>query len=327
MGAEAAESLQLAGTGQCPEFLPMFMKVRGAGFVRTGLDCTRRSLITVFRTLPLYGLFLIAPLSAAQADNVGRLQRLLSLSGIADIVTTFPEQIHRQLHRPDTVADSDTVAAVEQRLRSAYSSMDMMAVLNDYVASRLSSNQLDSILAWYDSPLGRRLAEAERQAETAAGREGMQAFLTEFDKQPVARERVRLVRRFEEAGRLARINLAVMRALYETEFVAVNALRPSQARLDGEHLQAQMQQQFYDVRELILPGLAVNMMAISYYTLRSFNNSEISSYIAFLESGNGQALLDLYEDVPVYLLGQLVSHAGIPVPTGFFRTTHVTRAD
>jgi hypothetical protein len=155
----------------------------------------------------------------------------------------------------------------------------------------------------------------------------MQAFLAEFDRQPVAEDRVRLIRRFEQAGRLSRINMAVLRALYETEFVAINALRPQKSRLDGRRLQADMQQQFYDLRELILPGLAVNMMAVSYYTLRSFDNDEISSYIAFLESAGGQALLDLYESVPAYLLGRLVSRAGMAAPAGFFAQGAVLQAD
>ena len=283
-----------------------------------GLQWSRRRYMPIFRRLSFFCLILIM-LPAAHAAVAGDLQRMLALTGMANIANTLPEQIHQQLQRPGAVADDETVTAVEQRLIGTYNSMDIMAVLNDYVISRLSSDQLDAIVAWYDSPLGRRLARAERQAESAAGREDMQTFLVEFDRQPIAEERVRLIRRFEQVSRLSRINMAVMRALYETEFVAVNDQRPQQARLDERRLQEEMQQQFYDLRALILPGLAVNMMAVSYYTLRSFDNDEISSYTAFLASDSGRALLDLYESIPSYLLGRLVRRAGMPVPTGFFR--------
>ena len=203
---------------------------------------------------------------------------------------------------------------------SAYEAFDTEPALYQYAATRISPAQLDAIMAWYDSPLGLRLVTAERQAETTAGREDMKAFLVEFDKLPVADERIRLIRQFEQIARLSYINLAVMRALYETEFIAANAVQPQQPGLDDEHLRTAMEQQFDGSDELLLTGLAVNMMAVSYYTLRSFSDGEVTAYINFLESDAGRALVRLYEDAPVYLFGQVVRHAGMRVPDNFFVT-------
>jgi len=280
------------------------------------VGCTCRLLAPCFQSTCYLILILMMPV--ALADREERLEEVLSQSCLAGIMATYPEQIRYQLHRPGAELDPEVVKMAEDRLLSAYRALDVMSVLNAYVIDRLRPAQLKAILDWYNSPLGRRLAAAEHATETAAGREEMETFLAEFDRQTVAETRVRLVRRFEQVARLSHINMAVIRALYETEFVAVNAVRPQQARFDDSQLRESMQRQFYELRDMILPGLAVNMMATSYYTLHAFTNDEIAEYIEFLESDAGRTLLRLYEDVPVYLFRQVVARAGMPVPEAFF---------
>lgn len=263
---------------------------------------------------------LLLMVQAAEADRDERLEQMLSLSDIAAVMISYPEQIHRQLYRPGAIIDDAEVATVEARLVSAYKALDTESALYSYASERISPAQLDAILAWYDSPLGRRLLAAERQAETAAGREEMKGFLLEFDRHPAADSRIRLIRRFEQIARLSYINLAVIRALYETEFVAANDMRPQQLSLDDGKLRTAMERQFDGSGGLLLTGLAANMMAVSYYTLRSFSDSDVAAYIDFLETGAGRALVRLYEDAPVYLFAQVVRHAGMQVPENFFLT-------
>jgi len=263
---------------------------------------------------------LLLMVQAAQADDSKRLAQMLSLTGIAAVMASYPEQIHNQLHRRGAMIGDADVATVEGRLLSAYEALDTEATLSEFARTRVPAADIEAILAWYDTALGRRLLAAERQAETTAGREDMKGFLAEFDSQPVADGRIRLVQRFEQVARLSYINLALVRALYETEFVATNELRPQQLRLDDGRLAAVLEQQFHGLGELMLTGLAANMMAVSYYTLRSFSDSEIAAYIGFLESAAGRTLVRLYEDAPVYLYGQIVSRAGMRVPEHFFHT-------
>ena len=191
-------------------------------------------------------LMLLLMAQTVQADRDKRLEHMLSLSGIADVMSSYPEQLHQQLYRSGAIIGAADVAQVEARLVNAYEALDIDAALHRYVAARIRPAQLDAILAWYDSPLGSRLLAAERQAETAAGHEDMQRFLVEFDRHPPADERIRLIRRFEQVARLSYINLGLIRALFETEFIAANAQRPQQAGLDARQFQAAMEQQFAD---------------------------------------------------------------------------------
>lgn len=287
-----------------------------AGLISTPVDRVARQGRQCLQAICLLVLALMV--QKVHADEGKRLEHMLSLTGIAAVMDSYPEQIHQQLRRPGTLIGGTDAALIEGRLLDACNGLDIKAALSGFVGAQISPAQLEAILLWYEAPLGRRLVAAERQAETPAGREDMKVFLAELDRQPVADDRIHLIRRFEQVGRLAYINLALIRALYETEFVAANALRSRQHRLDDGQLRAAMEQQFHGYGEVMLTGLAANMMAVSYYTLRSFSNSEIADYIGFLESDAGRALVRLYEDAPVYLFGQVVSRTGMRVPENFF---------
>lgn len=264
---------------------------------------------------------LVQTVYAGQNDA---LQTLLASTGIAAVMDSYPQQLHQQLQRKGSLLADTDAATVERRLLSAYRSLDIAALLSRFAATRISPAQLDAILAWYRTSLGRRLLAAERQADSAAGRADRHSFLIEFDKRPVAEGRVRVIRRFEQVAHLSAINLALIRAMFETEFVAANSLRPPSRRLNAEQLKAAVTQQFQGLRELMLAGLAANMMVQSYYTLRSFTDGEITEYIDFLQTDGGQALVRLYQNAPVYLYGQVISRAGLRVPAGFFDSSEAT---
>jgi len=78
-----------------------------------------------------------------------------------------------------------------------------------------------------------------------------------------------------------------------------------------------MGQQFYDMREMIMPGLMMRMVSVSYYVLSGFTNDEVQAYISFLKSNAGRKLVAMYGRVPVYVFGQIVRRSGIDVVNGF----------
>ena len=59
---------------------------------------------------------LLLLVQSVHADRDKRLEHMLSLSGIADVMTGYPEQIHLQLYRPGAMLGVTDVVTAEARL-------------------------------------------------------------------------------------------------------------------------------------------------------------------------------------------------------------------
>jgi len=266
-----------------------------------------------------YLLLLVLCSPLAQAQQTPLLERLLLFSGLEAVVSSYPEQIQAQFERRDVSGpDEQARQTARQRLLDAYQGMDRAAELRAYVMSELQLDELKTIVAWFESSLGQRLMVAEQNAGTTQGRRAMRDFLVRFDQEPTPDERIRLVQQFEQVARLSAINLTVIRSMYESEFLAINAALEQPDRLSALQLHKLMQQQFYSMRDMMLPGLSSRLLAVSYFTLSEFSDDEIQVYIDFLNSTAGRRLISLYERVPVYMFSQVVRYAGVDVAEGFF---------
>lgn len=80
-----------------------------------------------------------------------------------------------------------------------------------------------------------------------------------------------------------------------------------------------MQQQFYQMQAMMMPGLMKRMLAASNYAMRDFSDDEISKYIGFLDSVAGRKLVTLYARAPVYMFASVVRGAGIGSIEGFLQ--------
>jgi hypothetical protein len=266
----------------------------------------------------LLAALLFSPVIQAQQDDL--LGKLLLLSGLEAAVASYPGQLAAQLGRQSASGPDDkTRQQAQQRLLDSYNKMDAQALLRRYVTAELNRNEMHAIVAWFESPQGQRLILAEQQAATAAGAAAMTTYLAELDNIPADAERIRLMRRFEEVARLSAINMTMIRTMYETEFLAINAELNVSERKSDTQLTEMMKQQFYGMQAMMIPGLIMRLMSVSYYVLRELTNDELQTYIDFLTSVVGHKLIMLYQRAPVYIFGQVVRRAGMEVTPGFLQ--------
>jgi len=263
-------------------------------------------------------LLLLLSSSVAYAQQGEPLDKLILMSGLDAVVISYPEQLKMQFERVGVSAPDDKSRQMaQQRLLETYAKTDVAVLLRSYAEAELSTNDIKSIFAWFESPLGRRLVQAEQQAGTAAGRQAMAAYMNTLDKDAVNPVRMTLVEAFEAVARLTDINMSMIKVMLESELLAVNAMLPASERQSSDQLSKVMGQQFYDMREMIMPGLMMRMVSVSYYVLSGFTNDEVQAYISFLKSNAGRKLVAMYGRVPVYVFGQIVRRSGIDVVNGF----------
>ena len=267
-----------------------------------------------------YLLLFILCLPVAQAQQDILLDKLLLMSGLDEVVASYPEQLNAHFGDVDASGkDGNARLLARQRLLDAYKEIDAPMVLRGYVASELSSDDVKAIVVWFESPLGQRLTLAEQRAGSAAGVQAMGEYLDQLDKNPPDEERISLVRKFEKVARLTAINLSVIKVMFETELLAINAVALKSERQTSNQLSNVMHQKFYDMREMMMPGLMARLLAVSYYVLSEFINDEVQTYLDFLSSAAGRKLIVLYERAPVAVFAQVVRSAGIDVIDNFLQ--------
>lgn len=265
------------------------------------------------RLLLLFLLFYI-PVVQAQPDDL--LERLLVHSGLEVVVRSYPQQLAAQFDRAGVVEEGDGSRQIaRQRLLDSYHAIDTVAELRTYVQDELSAQDIRSIVTWFESPLGRRFARAEQQTGAVSVREQLE----QLDNIPLDSERFRLLQQFVRVARLSAINMAIIKVMVESELLAVNDARAQTRRHTATRMNQDMQQQFYQMQTMIMPGLMKRMLAASNFTMRDFSDVEIKAYINFLDSGAGRKLVILYGRAPVYMFARVVRRAGMDITDGFLQ--------
>lgn len=133
---------------------------------------------------------------------------------------------------------------------------------------------LDAALAWYRSPLGRRITRAEVLAVSAA--HGAVPWPSE--------ERLTLVQRLDDRGGASETALDVAMALARSLARAAESVRPPRLRLTSGQLEARLAL----ARVHGLAPLRIAALQQMLFAYRGLSDAELGEYVRFVESAGGQ---------------------------------------
>jgi len=229
-----------------------------------------------------------APDAAAPGVVAGEraaVDALLDISGLkrqlAAITTRIRNEFHQQ-HGQLTAQDfaqAEQIAARHVRTESVY------GLIAAGVGKRADATKLEAALAWYRSPLGRRITEIEVAFSVSRSVEReLERYVGRLQARPPERERVALVARLDAAGRATETSLDVSMAIIRSLASAVDPYLPAERRLGPSQLESRIRevraQAFEQVRRVSLV-----MMLFLY---RDVPDADLARYVRFAESEAGQ---------------------------------------
>jgi hypothetical protein len=224
-------------------------------------------------------------MAGASEVSSASLHRLLTLSGINDLVAEFPGMLRERMEQtrqrdrfiPSHPSMSDDeYRELEKTMVDAFKPSDILRVIGKQVAHSISEQDAEKMLAWYDSVLGRKISKAEQESSTPEASRGMHSAVHLLHDKP----RVLFAMKLDKLLHMTDMSMQFQINAEVAAFVAfstkMNKRRPANLKALRNRIAAGMQKQRYKARrEVILSTV---------YTYRKIDMDSLEKYRAFLQS-------------------------------------------
>ncbi len=245
----------------------------------------------MLRTLwiTLTALLLLPAVAASQAPDAGQLDKLYLKSGMADLVDQVPAGIQSgfaQAFEQDATSSLSPQQRkiIHARIPMAYTPDEMRPVIVDVLAAKLTAADVEAVLEWLDSPLGRKCTALESASAAPEAMAAMQAYANELQASPPPPERVALLGELAQAVKAAENAVEVVMNTQLAVAAGMSAMLPEEQRQPLEVIRNRLEQ----FRPQITAAMQ-NQTAIAFlYTYRELNEDEIQRYIRFAQSDVGE---------------------------------------
>ncbi len=243
----------------------------------------RRTLLIALMTA-----LLLPAMALGQTPDAGQLDKLYLKSGLADLVDQIPAGVQAGFAQafsrdPDSSLTPQQQKIIHARIPLVYSSDDMRPGIIDVLAAKLTAAEVESVLEWLDSPLGRKCTALESASAAPEALLAMQTYADELQQSPPPPERVALLGELARAVKAAENAVEVVINTQLAVAAGISAMLPAEQRKPLHVIRNEIEQ----FRPQITAAMQ-NQTAIAFlYTYRDLNEDEIQQYIDFARSELG----------------------------------------
>lgn len=223
-------------------------------------------------------------LAAAPADHRAEaraLDDLLHRSGLKIQLESLTAGIRTQFlraHRRQSGADRLTIDRI---VVERFAAETLYSKIRLEFQRSLEPAPLEKALAWYESPLGKRITGQELAALVAAG--GPEA-VADLERNRPSSRRLELIERLEAGGGASETTVDVTVAIVRSLTVAFQPGLPAVAGLS----RAQLDKQIAQARNRTLEDMRRLCLVSMLLAYRGLSDDELAQYVQFVESDAGQ---------------------------------------
>ena len=238
--------------------------------------------------ITLMAIVLLPAVVFGQSPDAGQLDRLYLKSGLADLVEQIPAGVQAgfaQAFGEDAGGQltSRQRKIILTRIPLAYPTEDMRTGIMEVLAAELTAADVDTVLVWLDSPLGRKCTALESAAAAPEAIAAMQAYAEELQQSPPAPGRVALLGDLAEAVKAAENAVEVVMNTQLAVAAGMSAVLPEEQRKPPEVIRNQLEQ----YRPQITAAMQHQTALAFLYTYQSLSEDEIRQYLDFARSEEG----------------------------------------
>ncbi|MBD3640679.1 MAG: DUF2059 domain-containing protein [Marinobacter sp.] len=256
-------------------------------------------------------LLVVTLLAGGVAHAAPNAQQVLAASPIDDIVAQYPammsqgirEGMKRSGQVPPMVAET-----LGQIVSSSFRAEDIERRIVTELDENLSDAQLTAVRDWYETPVARKISEAEIAASAPDSWQEVRAQAPALNEKYRGTERDRMFDRFDRASRATE-------SAVDTSIAVQLGMATAMAALSTDSVHYEQLRQRIESQRSMLRGMMEQQVYDSYlYTYRNISNQELGLYLDFLESDAGSAFSRVVTDSiqqaitePVESVGQQMS--------------------
>jgi hypothetical protein len=226
----------------------------------------------------------------AHAQNQNELiQSLYLKSGIDKQVRQLPlliqSSVEQAFEKDERINDlpRHTKSAISGSVQEAFSPERIKKTIIKEVKSSMTVKDLDTVLAWLDSPLGKKCTRLEEAASTPETLAEVKKFAARLKQSPPAARRLNILRRLDAAVKATQTNVEIaMNTQLAVAFAVVKSL-PQEQQGPLKDIAAQMEKN----RPQVETAMKSQTLLFALYTYQSLSNAELEKYIRFATSPAG----------------------------------------
>lgn len=230
-------------------------------------------------------LFLLLACTSATASPLA--DSVLRASPVDAIVAQYPAMMSQGVR--DGLKQSGRVEpfvanTISSIVSNAFSVKEIRAQVIEDLDQRLSDQQLNTVLDWYETPLAEKITQAEIAASNPSAWKDVEAEAAQLQKEYRGSERAKLFDRFDRASRATE-------SAVDTTVAVQLGLASAMAAFNGSKGPTfeQLKQKIEGQRSMLRGMVAQQVYAGYLYTYQDLTTAELKDYIGFLESDAGAA--------------------------------------
>jgi hypothetical protein len=227
---------------------------------------------------------LAAAVRARAADPEAEVRELLRELGAGDMFAPTAASLNQHIESRYPRMGEPEREALSRAIGQELNRDRMFEALVEELAAGHEPAACAEALQWFRSPFGRKVRNAERQAERHP--EQLQAYLETLRKMPPVARRAELARRLDAATHTTEDAIRMAISLAETALLALRALAPEGQGPSDEQVATELRR----ARQQLESSLPERVFSVTLFMHRSLLLDEMESYLEFAESSAGQWL-------------------------------------
>jgi len=227
---------------------------------------------------------ILLPFNTAAFDS-HLVQELIIKSGIRKQTEQIPQDVRDGIQQEQRLAQDPELntAELEAAIESSINPRRMEYQLHDDIGKNLSTEEIQEVLNWLDSPLGKKLARLEEDAASPAVKQKMTHALQQLIKDPGTPERLKLLQRVEKALHSTDAAVDMILNIQIAIISTISTMAPGQPHPTFE----QIAETVYKNRPQIQQVISQQVIGDFLYTYHNLSKGDLETYIAFIESPVG----------------------------------------
>jgi hypothetical protein len=206
---------------------------------------------------------------------------LLDRSGLRAQLENLSAGIRAQFLRAHRNQSGEAQITINRIVAERFAAEGLYRKIRLEFQKDLQPGRLERALAWYDSPLGKRITGQELAALVVAS--GAEAIADLQQNRPSSR-RLELIERLDGAGGASETTVDVTVAIVRSLTVAFQPGLPAVAGLS----RAELERQIFQARNRTLQTMRRLCMVSMLLAYRGLSDDDLEQYVRFVESDAGQ---------------------------------------
>ncbi len=216
---------------------------------------------------------LVAAQDAATASS--RVKELMEVTGLAESVRAMPAMAGQQ--GAAIGGDDELGKSFQKAFASSFAAEPILAKTESELVAHYDPAHAAAILAWYASPLGKRVRTASEAVNTVVGQSELAAYAEGLQADPPSQQRLTLVAELDAAtestAQLTELVIQMSRSLTAGMARVMAPDDPAASSVADDELESMRQQ--------LGPMMRNQIFVTLLFTLRNFTDEDVAAYLAF----------------------------------------------